>query len=72
MFKCERCGACCRSLKCKYLLMGNYCTIYDTRPDVCRVDVMTKRYGISDKLEDFSKQACTKLRDMEMQRWLGL
>ncbi len=51
MFKCRKCGLCCKSLKnnplykdldrgdgvCKYLA-GNLCTIYDNRPLLCRVD----------------------------------
>lgn len=51
MFKCERCGYCCRNLDkselyssldrgdgvCKYL-RGNDCSIYINRPLLCRVD----------------------------------
>lgn len=51
MFECDKCGACCRSLKrselyskldrgdgiCKYL-NDNLCSIYDIRPVLCRVD----------------------------------
>ena len=51
MFKCNKCGECCRHLnmsrlydelndgtgKCKYL-SGNLCSIYDNRPLLCRVD----------------------------------
>ena len=51
MFKCDRCGQCCRSLHnspiydelhngdgiCRFL-KGNECSIYETRPMVCRVD----------------------------------
>ena len=51
MFRCEKCGACCRNVglsklyadlddgtgKCKYL-DGNLCSIYDSRPLKCRVD----------------------------------
>lgn len=53
MFKCEKCGCCCRiagsvpALKnicfpngcCKYLnLENNLCSIYENRPLQCRVD----------------------------------
>lgn len=38
-FNCEKCGACCRSIGCDKL-KDNLCTIYETRPDICRVDVM--------------------------------
>ena len=51
MFKCDKCGKCCRHLDlsplfndlnrgdgvCKYL-KGNLCSIYDERPLKCRVD----------------------------------
>ena len=51
MFKCDKCGECCRNLQlseiykdldsgngvCKYL-KGNLCSIYHERPLKCRVD----------------------------------
>ena len=51
MFKCDKCGECCRNLDksdlykdldrgdgtCKYL-DGNICSIYEERPLLCRVD----------------------------------
>lgn len=51
MFKCDKCGKCCKNLKdsaiyseldrgdgtCRYLV-GNLCSIYETRPLLCRVD----------------------------------
>ena len=51
MFHCDKCGICCRSLRrsplyreldrgdgvCRYL-DGNLCSIYATRPLLCRVD----------------------------------
>lgn len=51
MFKCDRCGECCRNLDksplydelhdgdgiCRYL-RKNVCTIYEKRPLICRVD----------------------------------
>ena len=51
MFKCDKCGECCRNLKmsdvyadldrgdgiCKYL-DGNLCSIYKNRPVKCRID----------------------------------
>ncbi len=51
MFKCDRCGCCCRNLGmsplyseldrgdgvCRYL-SGNLCSIYEDRPLLCRVD----------------------------------
>ena len=51
MFKCDKCGSCCRNLNlsnlyseldrgdgvCKFL-DGNLCLIYDERPLLCRID----------------------------------
>lgn len=51
MFKCDKCGECCRNLNkssiynelhngdgiCRYL-EGNICSIYEKRPLICRVD----------------------------------
>lgn len=51
MFKCVKCGECCRNLDksdlyrtlnrgdgvCKFL-EGNQCTIYEIRPLLCRID----------------------------------
>lgn len=52
MFKCDKCGICCRSIKdnpiykhldrgdgvCRYLDSHNLCSIYDKRPLICNVD----------------------------------
>ncbi len=51
MFKCDKCGECCRNLHkspiydylhngngiCRYL-KGNLCSVYENRPIICRVD----------------------------------
>jgi len=50
-WQCTSCGACCKDVswclpqwtledgkRCKYLLDNNLCSIYDTRPDICRMD----------------------------------
>ncbi|MCI8860057.1 MAG: YkgJ family cysteine cluster protein [Lachnospiraceae bacterium] len=51
MFVCDKCGECCRNLNlsplyqqldrgdgvCRYL-SGNLCSIYETRPLLCRID----------------------------------
>ncbi len=51
-FPCTRCGACCRSVTfipqlahmawpdgaCRHLTADNLCSIYETRPKLCRVD----------------------------------
>jgi len=53
-FLCSGCGACCMIAgyskllpdrgdgACTYLNEQNQCSIYETRPDICRVDVMHK------------------------------
>ena len=55
MFPCTSCGLCCQNISnikdlkeydlgngtCKYLdSISNLCTIYENRPDICRVDKM--------------------------------
>lgn len=51
MFKCNKCGECCRNLNkspiykdlhcgdgvCRHLV-GNECSIYEERPIICRID----------------------------------
>jgi len=58
-FPCTRCGACCRRVgqspmtkhlagadgRCVHLTTDNACAIYDSRPDICRVDLMLDRMG---------------------------
>lgn len=57
MYKCEKCGACCRNISksnlyqkldrgdgvCKYL-RDNLCEIYNNRPVLCRIDECFKLY----------------------------
>lgn len=57
MFKCDKCGQCCRHLAnsevykeldrgdgvCKYL-DGNLCSIYDDRPVICNIDKAFELY----------------------------
>ncbi|HHL2033966.1 TPA: YkgJ family cysteine cluster protein [Clostridium perfringens] len=64
MFKCDKCGECCRNLNkshiydelhngngiCKYL-KGNLCSIYEERPLLCRID---------ESYEIFFKETMTK------------
>ncbi len=56
-FPCAKCGTCCRNIDkieelkefdlgngtCKFL-RNDLCGIYDERPDICRVDLMYKKY----------------------------
>ena len=82
-YKCENCGECCKNWNparydknivdkngvCKYLDVNtNLCTIYDTRPDFCRVDVQYEKY-LKDKInwEEYIrliKLGCDILRGM--------
>ena len=67
MFKCDRCGCCCRNLNkssvysyldrgdgiCKFLA-GNLCSIYSNRPLLCRVDECYELFFSEDiSLEEF-------------------
>ena len=80
MFPCNRCGACCRSIKhvpelkdydrgdgaCKYLVgepgQEHTCSIYETRPDVCRVDKSKPILMSTAEWYRANLEACTKLR----------
>ena len=57
MFECDKCGCCCRHLDkselykeldrgdgiCRYL-EGNICSIYETRPILCQIDLSYDLY----------------------------
>lgn len=59
-FPCTKCGACCRRVglspfaedladrdgSCRHLNADNTCSIYEQRPDVCRIDLMLDRLAI--------------------------
>ena len=75
-FLCSKCGACCRVAggklglpdrgdgACGYLNKDNTCSVYDSRPEVCRVDVMAAKSHLSKK--DYyveSTKACHTLID---------
>lgn len=80
-FPCTRCGACCRSVAnnsttdflnrgdgvCKYLNDStNLCSIYENRPDICRVDLQYKinyqKYISWDKFSELNQKACIILQ----------
>ena len=82
MFPCKKCGLCCENLNqspifhefhngdgiCKYL-DGNLCSIYETRPLLCRVDECYYAY-FSDKisLEEYYKlniEICNQFKTKE-------
>ncbi len=68
-FPCNKCGACCKSVSlsqetqfldrgdgmCRHLnMLNNKCSIYEDRPDICRVDVQYhKHYKEHYGWEDF-------------------
>lgn len=72
-FKCTSCGACCRRAgllglmpqredgACINLDDNNQCMIYETRPDVCRVDVMAEinRHEMNMSTVDYFKLSNT-------------
>lgn len=78
MFECKKCGECCRNLNlssqysdldrgdgvCKYLT-GNLCSIYESRPIKCRVDLCYdlhfKNYMTKEEYYTLNYQACNKL-----------
>ena len=81
-----RCGCCCKNIKyyepaqfldrgdgvCKYYNDADKaCTIYDFRPDFCRVDKMYKLYKDKmtwDEYVDLNYEACIELRKLEREK----
>lgn len=82
MFPCTSCGLCCQNISqieelkefdlgngiCKYLdLINNSCKIYESRPDICRVDKMynIKYNNLFTKNEFYieNAKACNLLQD---------
>jgi len=66
-FNCEKCGACCRAVKC-FLLKDGLCSIYETRPDICRVDRMYEIRKLNMTREEYyklTKRFCEILRECE-------
>lgn len=83
MFECDKCGACCRHIDlsplsvkldrgdgvCRYL-NGNLCSIYSSRPLICRVDECYENfYRDSMSKDDFYQlncQQCQKLKQLDL------
>jgi len=59
-YDCSGCGACCRAIGCTFLA-GNRCTIYEDRPDVCRVGYSRPEGMAVEVYLDLTRQACTFL-----------
>lgn len=64
MFPCTKCTACCRRVglafpdwgylradgrTCSFLSKDGLCSIYDTRPAICRIDDMIENLGLKPK-----------------------
>lgn len=82
MFQCDKCGACCRHLDlsplyaeldrgdgvCRYL-SGNLCSIYPSRPLLCRVDACYEKFFKEvmpiDVYYQKNYEACNKLKQLE-------
>lgn len=80
MFPCDKCGACCRNLHlsplyaeldrgdgvCKYL-SENLCSIYESRPLLCRVDESYEKFFKEVmSIEEYyriNQEICKKLKD---------
>lgn len=78
-FFCDKCGLCCRHIDkvpqlacfdlgngvCKYL-RNNLCSIYDNRPEICRVDDMYekffKNYMTLENFYKLNEQGCEELK----------
>ena len=81
MFPCTSCGLCCQNISsvkelkkfdlgngvCKYFDgISNQCTIYETRPDICRIDKMyQQKYNIFFSKKEFyikNAEVCNQLQ----------
>lgn len=84
MFPCDKCGACCRNLHlsplyaeldrgdgvCKYL-SENLCSIYESRPLLCRVDECYEKFFKDvmslEKYYHLNQKACQLLKKTKIQ-----
>ncbi len=80
-FKCDCCGLCCRSLKkvsaladfdrgdgvCVNLGDDNLCKVYNSRPEICNVELMYERFFSSycSKKEFYkiNEEQCKKIKE---------
>ena len=83
MFPCDKCGECCRNLKlsdlyqdldrgdgvCKYLV-GNLCSIYRSRPLLCRIDEsydsFFKNFMMREEFYYANLQVCSELKKKKL------
>ena len=82
MFVCDKCGCCCRHLNlskayasldrgdgvCRYLT-GNLCSIYESRPLLCRMDESYRAiFQFVMSRQDYDRlnaEECQRLKSME-------
>ena len=83
-FPCTQCGACCRHVNlseltayldrgdgiCHYYdLASRLCSIYENRPEICRVEVYYQKYLKKqytwDKFVELNLIACKQLADLD-------
>lgn len=78
-FFCDQCGECCRHVDrvpqlaafdlgngtCQYLV-NNLCSVYETRPDICRVDAMYEKFFsrvyTREEYDRLNTEACYELK----------
>ena len=70
-FPCEKCGCCCRAVKCSKIGEDGLCTIYGERPIECNVEKLyhaeyKKRYT-KEQFYAMNKDVCKILQ--EHQKW---
>lgn len=81
-FKCDMCGECCRHIDrihqlklfdtgngtCKYL-KDSLCSIYENRPDICRVDYMYEKFFLLkmslDEYYHLNAIGCVELKSLQ-------
>lgn len=63
---CSNCpAACCRYIECEFITDDYKCSVYDNRPDICRVDVTYERL-YADKMtkDEYMETAKHYCRDL--------
>ena len=60
----DNCGACCRTIRCDKITKDNLCSIYETRPDDCRVEYLFEFMKGTNREEFYEKhlKICEHLR----------
>jgi len=60
-YDCWGCGACCKAISCPLLTEDNKCSIYETRPDFCRIGYSKPEEMSVDDYLAFTKKICLEL-----------